>query len=335
VKQAALFVCGAITILFLFLTLSPKRQDYQCMMFEFEARDQCIISLGFQDSKTLIAGSTNGKVSIWDIRRKRLINNLDASNPAIVACQPNGNCFAVNWQNECVKKINIRASNNEFTYSDFSNLEALKFSQSGKLLAAGGLDARVKVWEVASGRSLAVLKGHTHSIDTICFFGDRLLATGGTANDSMYIWDLATTKMLTTLDCHMDRVSEVFFLNDTTLLSMGAEHNRIPSLVSKGSIRIWDITSGTCIISVSTKSAILSGAISSDKKNYFCGCADGSILTGKCDSLQILDTFFAHRGNIRSLALSLDGRSLASTSDCDESTSSSIIRFWDVSCLEH
>jgi len=57
------------------------------------------------------------------------------------------------------------------------------FSPDGKTLASAGSDAKVKLWDVASGKELTTLLGHTERINGVAFSADgKRLATAG-AND--------------------------------------------------------------------------------------------------------------------------------------------------------
>ena len=61
-----------------------------------------------------------------------------------------------------------------------ASFSTVAFSPDGKTLAGGGGDRVVKLWDVATGRPLAVLPGHEGYIASLAFSPDgRTLATGG------------------------------------------------------------------------------------------------------------------------------------------------------------
>jgi WD40 repeat protein len=58
-------------------------------------------------------------------------------------------------------------------------VNSVAFSPDGRLLASGSNDKTVKVWEVASGRAVRTLTGHTWPVLSVAFSPDgRLLASG-------------------------------------------------------------------------------------------------------------------------------------------------------------
>jgi WD40 repeat protein len=67
---------------------------------------------------------------------------------------------------------------------------SVTFAPSGRLLATADYDGTVKLWNVATGRQLSRLDGHTERLAGVAFSPDgRTLAAIGNDND-VRLWDV-------------------------------------------------------------------------------------------------------------------------------------------------
>ncbi len=107
----------------------------------------------------------------------------------------------------------------------------LACSPDGKTLAEGAEDDRIRLWDLASGKPLATLEGHTSAVYAVTYSpdGSTLASAGG--DKTVRLWDAATHKRLAKLDGHSDAVFCVAFSPNGKTLASGSMDK---------TIRLWD-----------------------------------------------------------------------------------------------
>jgi WD40 repeat protein len=190
------------------------------------------------------------------------------------------------------------------------------------LLASGGDDQMVRIWDPATGAQQSVLHGHPNSVRTVCAFtvGDRtLLASGGAGQ--VRIWDPITGTQQPTLQGHTDLVYAMcaFTVGDRALLAGGGYHR---------SVYIWDAATGA-------QQAVLQGH--TGQINAVCAFTVGSgtllASSGADKVVRIWDpasgtqqsALHGHTGWVRALcAFTMGGPTLLASGGADHT-----VRIWD------
>lgn len=73
------------------------------------------------------------------------------------------------------------------------------FSPDGRLLATGGDDETVRLWDPTSGAQSALLPGHTSRVRAVDFHPDGRLLASGSADGMVRVWDVLEGWCLTVL----------------------------------------------------------------------------------------------------------------------------------------
>ncbi|MCI0345661.1 MAG: WD40 repeat domain-containing protein, partial [Chloroflexi bacterium] len=175
-------------------------------------------------------------------------------------------------------------------------------SPDGRLVATGGFDKQIRVRETATGMLLGELPGHGAVPGALAFSPDgRVLASAGD-DLTLRIWDVASGRPAQVLTGHRSPIAAIGF---------SADGARIWSKADDG-IRIWSVEPDD-------RTAVLRGhasyvyavAFSPDSTTVYSASWDYTIRAWDALSGVLLDEASSSLGRITSLAVSPDGRTLA------------------------
>jgi hypothetical protein len=200
--------------------------------------------------------------------------------------------------------------------SKHGTVQVVAFGGGGDLLATGGNEKTVTVWDVPSGKELRTLQVQQYfrfGVFGLAFGtnGNRLAIAGGDA--PVQVWDSATAKRLLTLSgSHGDSVT---FSPDGKRLATG-DYDK--------AVKLWDATSGMQLLTLRGHQQPVRGvAFSPDSRRLASASDDTTAKLWDTETGQELTTL-RHSSKLRSVAYSPDGRRLLTTSEND-------IKIWDVS----
>ncbi len=63
------------------------------------------------------------------------------------------------------------------------------FSKNGKILASGGYDKKIKLWNVKKGEEIKRLTGHTSYIYSVCFSPDGIILASAGFDKIIKLWN--------------------------------------------------------------------------------------------------------------------------------------------------
>ncbi|MEI2583494.1 nSTAND1 domain-containing NTPase, partial [Scytonema sp. PRP1] len=188
-----------------------------------------------------------------------------------------------------------------------SSVILVNFSPDGKILASAGWDSTIKLWDVATGKSLKTFSGHNNDgVYGVNFSPDGKTLASASADKTIKLWDVATGKQLRTFSGHSDAVYSVSFSPDgKTLASAGADKT----------IKLWNVTTGKQLKTLSGhRNAVYSVSFSPDGKTLASASWDKTIKLWDVAIGKSLKIFSGHSDAVYSVSFSPDGKTLASAS---------------------
>lgn len=115
------------------------------------------------------------------------------------------------------------------------SVNGVAFSPDGKILASGGDDNTIRLWDRTTGRELRALRGHGERVTAITFVQNGKMLASASLDTTVRLWDTATGKEVRRLTGHTRHVLSLVVATDGKTLVSGDE-GRI--------IRLWDTATG-------------------------------------------------------------------------------------------
>lgn len=169
---------------------------------------QRVWSIAFSpDSKTLVSGSEDHNVYLWNIKTGRCLQTLQGHSDWVrcVAFSPDGQFLASSSTDGTVKLWEVGSDQCYRTLQGHTQeVTALAFSPTGNHLATCSHDQTIKLWAVSSnepseaGHCLKTFQGHTNRIWSVAFNPNgQQLASGGD-DHATKLWNVNTGQCIKT-----------------------------------------------------------------------------------------------------------------------------------------
>jgi len=202
--------------------------------------------------------------------------------------------------------------------------ESLAYSPDGRMIASGGKDGEVVLWDAVTGDKLRELSGLRDKVTSIAFSLDEktLAAAAGAVRGragTICLWDVATAKLQRSMESPGFLEAALAFAPNGGILASAGGY--------EGEARLWDVASGKELRPLNgAQRGCYRIAFSPDGKWLAGGGGerDPAIFIWEVDSGQEALQFHGHLGAECSLAFSPDGRVLASGG------AESMVLLWDM-----
>ncbi|RZC43013.1 periodic tryptophan protein 2 -like protein, partial [Asbolus verrucosus] len=158
-------------------------------------KDAILTSAAYhKKTKILVTGFSNGAFFLHELPDVNLIHSLSISNEKISAisfnstgdwialgCGGLGQLLVWEWQSEIYRMKQQSHSN---------NISCVCYSIDGQLLASGGEDGKVKLWNVHTGFCFVTFNEHSNSVTSVAFSGTKKFLVSASLDGTVRAYDV-------------------------------------------------------------------------------------------------------------------------------------------------
>lgn len=298
------------------LPASSSDREWVCTYtFEWHSKPINAIAI-FPNGEYLISGDDGGTVAIWNLNiPQQPIATYRANNSVwAVAASPNLSQVASGDKDRKVQLRRKESIGNSLQqlHGDFSSLDShsgfvytVQFSPDGKILASGGADRKIRLWNADTGKIIYTLDGHQDAVTAMQFMPNGKILISAGADRTIRFWDLERKQLLKTIAAHEQKIHA---------LAIGRDGQTIVSGSSDRSVQIRQLGTSIHHILLGHQDAVLTVAISPDSQTIASGSMDGSVNLWDASTQQLTHSFPAHQSAVKSICFQPFGNVLVSAS---------------------
>jgi WD40 repeat protein len=255
-----------------------------------------------RDGKIIATASLDNTVKLWTVADGRHVGTLKGHGDGVAFVGFLSDGAIVTASLDRTLKVWSADGGAKHTLSGHQDyLTCAAVAANGALLASGGFDKTVRLWDADTGAAVATLSGHTGKVQAVAISPSARIVASGGDDRSIRLWDVPAKKLLRILDGHKRTVDALAF----------APRNELLASAGADGVRLWSFD-GKQIASIDS-AGIKSLAFSPNGQEVLAtGGTDGAFRLFRVGDRRELSMTAAHKNSVYCVAFNPAGTLLAS-----------------------
>jgi len=287
----------------------PRDPDFDCQpVATLTGHKDRVGHVAFSsDGRQLVSSSVDNTARVWDVRDRRCTRTLSGhkGNVRVAAFSPNGKLIATGGADNQIRIWDAASGDCLRTIAaHYRDVIALAWLDDGKRLVSGGAGTWVRIWDAETGKRERSLSGHTSHVwlDASPQHARIVTADG---NGWIGTWDAKTGERKLRIFGRAPRIEAV---------AISRDGGRFVTADNRDHVRVWSVANGACLTTC-TGVPSSRGVVFSPDGTWVASCTYyHSIEFWNAATGQLLRSLEAHDDEVQEIAVSPDGKLLASAS---------------------
>lgn len=261
------------------------------------------------DGQTVATGDSSCETRLWDSRTGKSLGSLPGHTDCVasVAFSSDGTALVTGSFDQTAKIWDIRSQKVIHTLNGHRGaVMSVVYAPKGDTVATAGIDQSIRLWNAKTGKHVRMLSGHKSWVNSIAFTPNGELLVSGSSDGTVKVWSVASGQLSKTIVATPAEVRSVAVSPNGKFVAAGIRY---------GVIKVWE-TDGWSEYKKweSPADDVWSVIFSSDSQGLYGAAGEWNRPTAVTlwtisDARPIAQ--FKHTGEVLSLALSPDGKTLA------------------------
>jgi len=229
----------------------------QCVR-TFEGHTSLVHSVSISpDGRLAVSGSEDKTLRLWELATGWCLRTFKGHSDEVssVIFSPDGRWVLSGSDDETLRLWELATGRCVRTFightTDLNSLDlrdvrsmhlglvnSVSISPDGRWALSGSWDKTLRLWELATGRSLRTFEGHTDRVNSVTFSPDGRWALSGSNDKMLRLWELATGRCLRTFEGHTGAVYSVSISPDGRWALSGSYDK---------TLGLWELATGQCV----------------------------------------------------------------------------------------